>query len=420
MKIHLNLKNSILLGSAFIFITTVCTYLVITATNHDSRVSFNSSEVKEANETVDIVYDDTPTIPSITPESISVDISFFGDIFWGRYVHDWSMASSEQFNYPFSQLDSIGKEDGEYWVGNLECPITDQALDAATQENLLKFNCLPDYLPYASEWFDAFSLANNHTDNMEEFNGYSTTQSELLKNDIVPFGHFDNDLNNTCTVVSIPAQKNYSLDQEEAVTSNRARIKHNKVTIPTALCGFHGVFRQLTDDEINHISDFAKHLPTFVLPHTGAEYTNIPDSIKTRSYRAMIDAGADAVIGGHPHAVQSTEVYNNKLIVYSQGNFIFDQQFSTMVTTHLGITSSLNVSNEDMIDAWQKIPASCFNITTLCPAIQSLSAKPQLNITHNPFYTASDNKITKVANPSQEAYIKNASNIESTLTLIQN
>jgi polar amino acid transport system substrate-binding protein len=40
--------------------------------------------------------------------------------------------------------------------------------------------------------------------------------------------------------------------------------------------------------------------------------------------RLMIDAGADAVIGGHPHQVQDTDRYKNKPIFYSLGNFVFD------------------------------------------------------------------------------------------------
>ncbi len=38
----------------------------------------------------------------------------------------------------------------------------------------------------------------------------------------------------------------------------------------------------------------------------------------------MIDAGADMVVGGHPHVTQEVEYYNGKLIVYSIGNFIFN------------------------------------------------------------------------------------------------
>lgn len=45
--------------------------------------------------------------------------------------------------------------------------------------------------------------------------------------------------------------------------------------------------------------------------------------IKDHWLKFTIDAGADAVIGSHPHVVQGTETYNGKPIVYSLGNFCF-------------------------------------------------------------------------------------------------
>ncbi|MCS7003527.1 MAG: CapA family protein, partial [Dehalococcoidia bacterium] len=44
--------------------------------------------------------------------------------------------------------------------------------------------------------------------------------------------------------------------------------------------------------------------------------------------RLAIDAGADLVIGNHPHWVQGVEIYRDKLITYAHGNFLFDQHFS--------------------------------------------------------------------------------------------
>ena len=40
--------------------------------------------------------------------------------------------------------------------------------------------------------------------------------------------------------------------------------------------------------------------------------------------RLLIDAGADAVVGSHPHVMQDTEAYRGKPIIYSLGNFVFD------------------------------------------------------------------------------------------------
>lgn len=59
--------------------------------------------------------------------------------------------------------------------------------------------------------------------------------------------------------------------------------------------------------------------------HWGVEYMNVPEPWQVGFARAVIDGGADVIIGQHPHAVQGFERYNDGLIFYSFGNFIMDQ-----------------------------------------------------------------------------------------------
>ena len=59
--------------------------------------------------------------------------------------------------------------------------------------------------------------------------------------------------------------------------------------------------------------------------HWGTEYRSIPDERQVDMARFMIDAGADIVIGHHPHVVQPVERYRQGIILYSLGNFVFDQ-----------------------------------------------------------------------------------------------
>jgi len=61
-----------------------------------------------------------------------------------------------------------------------------------------------------------------------------------------------------------------------------------------------------------------------IVPHWGVEHELMANSHQRRLARAMIDAGADAIIGGHPHVVQDFEIYKDKPIIYSLGNFVFD------------------------------------------------------------------------------------------------
>jgi len=62
--------------------------------------------------------------------------------------------------------------------------------------------------------------------------------------------------------------------------------------------------------------------------HAGAEYRPEPGHIQVQYARSAIDAGADLVLGHHPHVVQKVEKYRGKYIFYSLGNFIFDQMWS--------------------------------------------------------------------------------------------
>ena len=61
-----------------------------------------------------------------------------------------------------------------------------------------------------------------------------------------------------------------------------------------------------------------------MITHAGIEYTDFPLPEWRDRYKEFIDCGADAVIGGHPHVPQGWEMYNNKPIFYSLGNFYFD------------------------------------------------------------------------------------------------
>lgn len=61
-----------------------------------------------------------------------------------------------------------------------------------------------------------------------------------------------------------------------------------------------------------------------LMPHWGYEWTIYPPYGVVLEARSFIQAGADLIIGSHPHIPQGLETYNNGLIIYSLGNFLFD------------------------------------------------------------------------------------------------
>ncbi|NRA82223.1 MAG: CapA family protein [Gammaproteobacteria bacterium] len=66
---------------------------------------------------------------------------------------------------------------------------------------------------------------------------------------------------------------------------------------------------------------------TVVQYHGSQEYAPEPTLVTEQRLKSAIDSGADLAVAHHPHVTQGFEVYNDKLIAYSMGNFIFDQYF---------------------------------------------------------------------------------------------
>lgn len=71
--------------------------------------------------------------------------------------------------------------------------------------------------------------------------------------------------------------------------------------------------------------------------HGGVEYSDRPSPKLRREFRLLIDAGADLVVGHHPHYVQGIESYHGKLIFYSLGNFVFYQPQRDLAMFGLGV-----------------------------------------------------------------------------------
>ena len=81
--------------------------------------------------------------------------------------------------------------------------------------------------------------------------------------------------------------------------------------------------------------------------HWGEEYQPRSNAEQQRVGRMLIDAGVDIVVGHHPHVAQEVEEYNGGWILYSLGNFIFDQYFSQ--ETMEGLTAIATVQGGEVV-----------------------------------------------------------------------
>ena len=102
--------------------------------------------------------------------------------------------------------------------------------------------------------------------------------------------------------------------------------------------------------------------------HWGWEHEPRSSQRQRQLARLMIDAGADAVIGGHPHVTQDIEHYQGKPIFYSLGNFVFNG--FTATDTNTGWLLRLELDSQG-INAWQTVVAHIDSMGTPHPGRRS-------------------------------------------------
>jgi hypothetical protein len=86
-----------------------------------------------------------------------------------------------------------------------------------------------------------------------------------------------------------------------------------------------------------------------VMPHWGIEYTTPPEPEQVELAHAVVDAGADLIIGDHAHWAKGIEMYEGKPIFYGTGNFLFDQNWSE--ATSIGIFADVVLYEDRAIQA---------------------------------------------------------------------
>ena len=117
--------------------------------------------------------------------------------------------------------------------------------------------------------------------------------------------------------------------------------------------------------DVKRLSD--EKYPVVVMAHWGDEYaTNTPQRVKDEA-KEFVDAGATAIIGSHPHVIGDKEWVGNVPVIYSLGNLLFDQYFSTDVMT--GNIAEIDFIKENSVTKIDKIFLyTISNISHLGPA----------------------------------------------------
>ncbi len=251
----------------------------------------------------------------------SISLLFFGDMMLDRNVKN-RIDKNEGGDYLFRELAGI---ENRFFTGmdlvhaNLEGPFANYRRET-TKEIAFRFN--PTLLPTLKKYnFDIFTLANNHSLDMGHA-GFAEGKKNLEE---YGFDYYGEQL---------------KVSEDSLLTKEIAGKK-------IGFIGLNDTNTPINETKVKALIKDTKEKVDYVIinVHWGAEY--IPTSQKRSKYLAhlFVDAGADVIIGHHPHVVQEMEIYKDKPIFYSLGNFVFDQYFSIPTQQSIGV--GLILKNED-------------------------------------------------------------------------
>ena len=238
-----------------------------------------------------------------------VTLLTLGDLMLDRNVMSLTQKDGS-YDYPFKKLDLFLKG-SDYRLANLEGPITDFK-SVSNSGNQFKFTFSPSFLAALAKRFEIFSLANNHTQNFGT-NGLAQTRNNLKDAEIEFFGDPQNNDKLLSTII----------------------VKNN---LKIGLIGYHALVPTKLSVITAEIKALKKQTDwVIVYVHWGNEYREFFSFGQQKMAHDLIDAGADLILGSHPHVIEPLEIYKNKVIFYSLGNFIFDQYFSQAVSQGLSV-----------------------------------------------------------------------------------
>ena len=226
-------------------------------------------------------------------------------------------------NMPNSVLDCIDEtfqdemRAADIMLINNEFPYTDRG--APTPGKKYTFRADPDSVKYLNDMgVDLVSLANNHAYDY----GYESFVDTIstLKGADIPYVGAGMNIDEASSPVSF-------LINGYKVSFLACVGVESPIKTPVAAKLSEGVMGSYDDGEMMTAAvREAKKTADYVIayPHWGIENTTVLTNAQIVNSKKYIDAGADAVVGGHPHVLQGIEFYNGAPVIYSLGNFWFN------------------------------------------------------------------------------------------------
>jgi len=272
---------------------------------------------------IEIIHIPDKTQISSPVEENKITMIFVGDIMLDRGVKNMVDKHGDgDFRFPFLKIADYLNE-ADIVFGNLESVISDKG---AKVGSIYSFRAEPEAIDgLVSAGFNIVSVANNH---------------------VFDYGRLAMEDNFLRLREAGIAYVGGGFSEEEAYSPVIKEIENGSASSPQTKIAFlaytnlgspHWVAKGensgiawLEKERMEKDIKEAKNLADLIIVsfHYGDEYQLKPNQFQISVSQAAIDAGANLVIGHHPHVVQPVEKYNKGHIAYSLGNFIFDQDFS--------------------------------------------------------------------------------------------
>ncbi len=277
----------------------------------------------------------------------TINFMAVGDIMMGTTFPNASYMPKEGTN-PFEKVNNVFAK-ADVLFGNLEGTLTDTGKNAKHCKDPSKCYSfkmptkLAKYLQIAG--FDVMSIANNHIGDFGKI-GITNTKKTLDENGIAYAGVYGNPstifekdgikYGFTAFAPNRDCIKIHNIAKAKEIVANLAK------QCDVVIVSFHGG------------AEGSKH--THVTRKTEMFYGENRGNVYKFAH-AVIDAGADVVVGHGPHVARAMEVYKNRFIIYSLGNFCTYKRFNLRGIKGLAPILSLKLNNQGQFLAGKIISA---------------------------------------------------------------
>ncbi|MDD5626739.1 MAG: CapA family protein [Patescibacteria group bacterium] len=285
-----------------------------------------SAEVKEKSEAVL----EKPSLP--VPADPLVHLVAVGDMMLSRNVGQ-KMVEYNDYQYPFRKMGQF-LQNADITFGNLESPLL--AGEPVYTPSMV-FRADPECAGALTKvGFDVLSLANNHIMNQGD-KGLKKTLELLEQEGIQGIG------------AGLSREKAHQAAIVERNNLKIAFLAYTYAGNTEAKENNAGAAIMNAEDLKSDLARAKKEADLVIVSmHAGTEYKRAPNERQIAFARQAIDAGADLVIGHHPHWFQTVEKYKGKYIIYSLGNFVFDQMWSE--ETREGMVADIYLDRDGVVE----------------------------------------------------------------------